>query len=179
MHDEYDQTPQEIAAPAEPDNKRRKFTLTEKLAAAYLQLATFDDDSQTLIPVICPHWAKTVSADKIVKVFERWHDKEHRVALGLGGTNHPVNVQFMTRLDHQTVKTPADRKAMAKADRIAEKHAAARAKAEEFTKRLLAPSAKPERPKKKPQWKPMPGTKASNWKHCMNGTWERRDREKR
>lgn len=158
---------QDAPAPV-ADTKRRALTKTEKLAAVICSMTVADTATGTLIPLIDPAWAKTVTAKAIVAVFERWHDWDHRNPLGLTGTNHPTNIDPLPRAYHQAVKTPADLAAIAKAKRLA-------AEQEAFRQRLLARhqgEEPPPRPKRKSR--PMPGTKASGWKHRVDGEWERR-----
>lgn len=170
---EYDQTVDDIPMPS-ADTKRRKLTLTERLAATLCQLKRIDPTTGRPIPVIDPEWAKAHSAKEIVDAFEKWHDWDHKIALELNGTNHPSNIAPLTRLHHETVKTPADLTAIAKAKRLARKNAGVTAKQLQFRADLLRPEAKVEQPRVKKKARPMPGTKRSGWKHCMDGNWEKR-----
>lgn len=163
------QEPPAVAAPV-ADAKRRALNKTEKLAAVICSMTVADPIEGTLIPLINPAWAKTVTAKEIVAVFERWHDWDHRVPLGMTGTNHPTNIDPLPRHTHETVKTPADLAAIAKAKRLAAEQAA-------FRQRLLARHQGEEPPPKpKRKSRPMPGTKASGYRHRIDGTWERRER---
>ena len=161
MRDDFDQSPQEIV----PDVRRRKLSKTDKLAALYLTMTVPLDDG-TCIPFLLPEAAKRMTATEIVAVYERWHDWDHLAALGAGGSNHPLNLRPLDRHTHRTVKTPEDQARIAKAKRLEAKHAAVRAK-------LLArePRERKQAPRKA---KPLPGTKASGWRHRMDGVWERR-----
>lgn len=109
-------------------------------------------------------------------MFERWHRWDHRIPLGIDGTNHPTNIDPLPRLQHEAVKTPLDLKAIAKSKRLQRKNAGVTAKQLEFRSMLLAPAPREavERPKRKGA--AMPGTKASNWKHSLDGTWSRREK---
>lgn len=152
------------------DRRRRKLTLTERLAAMICHLTVIvDDETGAKVPLIDPQWAKMHSAKDIVAVFQRWHQWDHRIALELNGTNHPTNIDPLPLLTHQTQKTPRDQTAIAKARRIT-------AAQEEFRRRLLAKAGNEDPPPatRKPKWRPLPGTKASGWKHGMDGTWSRR-----
>lgn len=163
MRNDYDQSPQEIV----PDIRRRTLSKTDKLAALYLTMTVPLDDG-TCVPFIAPAAAKRMTAIEIVATYERWHDWDHLAALGAGGSNHPSNLRPLDRHTHQTVKTPADQAKIAKAKRLDAKHAAVRTK-------LLArePRERKQVPRKA---KPMPGTKASGWRHRMDGIWERREK---
>lgn len=50
------------------------------------------------------------------------YEIEHRVALGLGGSNDPDNLGATHKLCHRLHKTPLDRKMMARADRARKRH---------------------------------------------------------
>lgn len=166
---EFDQSVPECVGPA-PDAKRRKLTLTDKLAATYLKMTTFvDTEAGLMVPVICPEWAKTRTAKEIVTVFDRWREWDHAIALGIGGTNHPANLFPLTKHEHQTVKTPADRPKIDKTRRLTEAQ-------EAFRSLLLAKTGRAERVQVPRKSKPMPGTKASGWRHRVNGIWERREK---
>lgn len=77
---------------------------------------------------------------------------DHRIPDALGGDNSLENCVVMRTRCHLTKTTTRDVPAIAKAVRISEKNAGVR----------------------KRKGKPMPGTKASGWKHKISGDWERR-----
>jgi hypothetical protein len=151
-------------APRKAPNK------TEKIAALLLRLYTADPETGAPIPVIDPEWAKTVSAATIVARFERWHEWDHGTARGLGGAHHPANLAPLDRLTHETVKTPADIRAIRRADRLSDEQI-------RFRRTILAKTAGEQRPAPKPRKSaPMPGTRASPWKHRLDGQWIRREK---
>jgi len=78
-----------------------------------------------------------------------WH-VEHVTARGLGGGDDEDNVRIAHRDCHKP-KTEWDVRRMRKADRCAKAAAGIKRKG-----------------------RPLPGTKASGWKHRINGDWERR-----
>lgn len=164
--DDFDQS---IPPPSAPlDNQRRRLTLTDKLAAAVLKMTVcVDTDLGLVVPVIDPDWARSRTAKEIVTAFERWRDWDHGIALGLGGSNHPANLSPLPRLEHQTVKTPADRTRIAKVSRLTAAQEAMRAK-------LMTKAGRPARVQTPKKAAPLPGTKASGWRHRMDGVWERR-----
>ena len=171
--DDIDQTAQDVC-PAPADTQRRKLNPTERLAATILQLKRADPLTGLMIPIIDWQWSRTKTPKEIVATFERWHRWDHFAALELGGTNHPSNVEPLPRLEHEAVKTPQDIKKIAKKRRITAAQA-------ECRKAMLRPNPQPEpakrsKPKAKIPSRPMNGTRASNWKHRMDGTWERRPR---
>lgn len=154
-----------------PDVPPRKApNKTEKIAALLLRLYTADPETGAAIPVICPEWAKTVDAATIVARFERWHEWDHGTARALGGSNHPKNLAPLNRLTHETEKTPADIKAIRRADRLSEEQI-------RFRRMLLAKTVGAPVPAPKPRKSaPMPGTRASGWKHRVDGQWVRREK---
>jgi len=82
---------------------------------------------------------------------ERW-ELDHVLPLALGGKDAPDNLAPCCEWCHKS-KSLADLGRIRKADRQSKFHAG-------------------ERHRRKSR--PMPGSKASNWKHRMDGQWERR-----
>ena len=78
---------------------------------------------------------------------------DHVLPLGLGGESTLDNCRVRC-LNCDLPKTSADISQIAKAKRQQNKHAGI---------------------KTRPKGRPMPGTKASGWKHKMSGGWERRE----
>lgn len=88
-----------------PDaTKRKKFSLAEKLAACLLRMA--GPDGGPLVPG---------GKDMTVKEINASVAFDHAIALDLGGSNHPSNIQPLPRRYHETVKTPADQTKIIKA----------------------------------------------------------------
>lgn len=160
--DDLDQSPVEIA----PATKRKAPSLREKLAAAYCKVVVPLDDG-TFVRFFHPLAAQRLSAEEIIERFERWHHWDHHIPLATGGAHHPANLQPLTRHYHQKIKTPKDLADIAKGRRIS-------AAQEEMRRILLAKAGREEKPKPKKKARPMPGTKASGWRHRMSGEWERR-----
>lgn len=80
---------------------------------------------------------------------EKWI-VEHKIALGLGGEDTDENCGPAHEICRRE-KDKDDVKAIAKAKRVKAKHIGARRAS-----------------------RPMPGAKASGWRHRIDGTWERR-----
>ena len=138
---------------------RRALTRTERYAALIVNTLGVDRE-----------WAKDQTPAEIVAAFEARIAHDHRIPLALGGTNHPTNIDHLARRFHTSVKTPDDLSAIAKAKRIAKAQA-------EFRTAVLAknePVARPATPRRR---RPFPGSKASGWKHRMDGVWQRRERK--
>jgi 5-methylcytosine-specific restriction protein A len=81
---------------------------------------------------------------------EKW-DVEHRKPLWLGGADDESNMSPAHTRCH-TPKTGAEAGHRAKCDRIRAAHLGIKRK----------------------KSRPLPGTRASGWKHKLDGTWERR-----
>lgn len=162
--DDIDQTVPEITEPP----KRKAPTLRERLAAAYCKVVV-PVDGAGMVRFFDPYVAKTMTAEEIIERFERWHHWDHQIPLGLDGAHHPANLQPLTRHYHQTIKTPKDLADIAKSKRIS-------AAQEEMRRILLSKAGREPRPAPKRKAKPMPGTKASKWKHKMDNTWVRREK---
>ncbi len=82
---------------------------------------------------------------------EQWQT-DHAVALANGGENCESNLRTLL-VEHHKVKSASD---------VAEKA------------RVYKTRTKHNGIKRKPKGRPMMGTKASGWKHKVNGEWERR-----
>jgi 5-methylcytosine-specific restriction enzyme A len=95
------------------------------------------------------NWICYLSGQKIDPIRDRY-EIEHVIPLAGGGTDDDENCRPVLASAH-IEKTKADLARIAKGKRIEQKHKGAKR-----TKR------------------PMPGSRASGWKHRMNGEWERR-----
>ena len=95
-------------------------------------------------------WICYLTGAKIDPVRDRW-EIEHVIPLAGGGTDDDENCRPVLASAHLE-KTKADVARIAKGKRIADKHFGSKAR----------------------KSRPMPGTKASGWKHKMDRSWERR-----
>ncbi|MBO6755431.1 MAG: HNH endonuclease [Roseibium sp.] len=85
-----------------------------------------------------------------IRAGDPW-DLDHTIALINGGKNEEDNLRPVLKDEHKA-KTADDIAEKAKVDRMRKKHLGIR----------------------KPKGRPLPGTKASGWKHKMSGEWVRR-----
>lgn len=142
--------------------KRKDPTLKERLACFVLTMRVEEDGK--LVPLIDPEHAKSMSVGEILSHVEFDHDK----FVAWGGSNHPSNLTPRPVLEHRVKTSTVDIPKIAKAKRIS-------AKEEAFRRRMLAKVGKAEAPPpERRKGRPMPGSKASPFKHRMNGEWVRR-----
>ncbi len=78
---------------------------------------------------------------------------DHILARELGGDDDWVNLRLLAVKCHRAVRTPADRKLIAKSDSVRARHDGTKA----------------------PPKRPLPGSRASGWKQKVGGGWVRRD----
>jgi hypothetical protein len=141
-------------------------TMTEKLAAAFLEIQRLKGD-----PIPRQH-AKAMSAEQICRLTDCDHDPVRvETAMALGWTvtaiNHPTNLDFKFRPAHRVKTATRDMPEIAKGRRIT----AAQAK---YRANLLAKANGEPAPRHKRKSRPMPGGKDSGWKQTMSGKWVRR-----
>jgi hypothetical protein len=86
--------------------KRKNPSLSEKLAAACLQLAPWGAGSR--------EEAKAMTAKEILARYEC----QHEVAVDHGGTNHPTNLTMMPKEQHRRITNEIDIRRIAKAKRL-------------------------------------------------------------
>jgi 5-methylcytosine-specific restriction protein A len=86
------------------------------------------------------------------KLFAGNVEYDHQLPCALGGDNSLENCLVLCRACHRTVKTPDDVRRIRKSDRQRDRAIGA-----------LTTTRNP-----------LPGSKASGWKHRMNGEWVRR-----
>lgn len=103
-------------------NRRKRISLTERYAAVICMLR--DDSGKTLFD---RDVAARLTAREIVAAFEYGREWDHYTPLAMGGTNHPVNLQPLTKDEHLT-KTRRDIATIAKSKRIKASTARHRAK---------------------------------------------------
>jgi len=107
---------------------RKTPNMTEKLAAALLQQLRFVDGQ--FRPIIDYKRAKTMTPEQIISEFECDH---YPMSVFMGGTNHPSNLQWLTKEEHKHKTNSLDRETHNKVRRNAKKKAkAAVKKAEEL-----------------------------------------------
>jgi 5-methylcytosine-specific restriction protein A len=104
----------------------------------------------------CPICTRELQPGKIVR--------EHWKPIWAGGANRESNLRLVCTIPCARDKTRGEAKQRAKADRCLTKHLG------------LKPPKKRSGVHRAPKRRPMPGTKASGWKHKLDGTWERRER---
>lgn len=142
--------------------KRKRPTLTERLAATLLEMRYADGS-----PVIDREAAKTMTAKEICSKFEF----DHAVHVAINGSNHPSNLTARSIAEHAVKTAKTDIPQIAKTKRIT-------AEQEQFRRRLLSKTEDhtpaPARKKNKIKSRPMDGTIASGRKKKMNGTVVRR-----
>ena len=152
--------------------KRKPPTLSEKLAAALMQLSTYveRDGKMVLVPLVDREAIKAIddpakAADAVLAMFETDHDP---IPVALGGTNHPANLTHRIKAGHRHKTAKKDVPAIAKVKRLS-------ADAEVFRAKILAKASgsATNRPTSWPS-RPMPGTKASGQCKRMNGKVEAR-----
>lgn len=131
---------------------RKKITLTEKVAAMLCLMPPRADGSPLIPAEVRAKGAKAIAAYPL-----HW---DHIIARGLCGTDTFDNYRPLAVEDHRP-KTKADKKAMAHNARL-----------QAQTEQLPQPTAQP----KQRKWgsRPMPGSKASGFRHRMDGKWEKR-----
>ena len=153
--------------------KRKPPTLSEKLAAALMQLSTYAerDGRMVLVPIVDREAIKAIddpakAADSVRAMFECDHDP---IPVALGGTNHPANLTHRIKAGHRHKTAKKDVPAIAKVKRLSEEQIAFRARlasayesagAHELASRFRS--------------RPMPGTKASGQRKRMSGKVEKR-----
>ena len=138
--------------------KRKRPTLTERLAATLLEMKYADGK-----PVIDREAAKAMTAKEICAQFEF----DHTVHVAIGGGNSPSNLTPRPIAEHAVKTAKTDIPQIAKTKRIT-------AEQEQFRRRLLSktedqPPAQRAK-KQKIKSRPMDGTIASGRKKKMNGT---------
>ena len=152
--------------------KRKPPTLSEKLAAALMQLSTYAkrDGRMVLVPIVDREAIKAIddpakAADAVLAMFECDHDP---IPVALGGTNHPANLTHRIKAGHRDKTAKKDVPAIAKVKRLG-------ADAEAFRAKILA-KASGSATDGLTSWssRPMPGTKASGQRKRMNGKVEAR-----
>jgi hypothetical protein len=85
-------------------NRRKQPNLKEKLAACLLQLLEHRDGRwQTKIDRA---WAKDKTPEEIIARFECDH---YPMSVFMGGTNHPTNLQWLTKEEHKEKTLGPDR----------------------------------------------------------------------
>lgn len=159
------------------DKKRKNPTMQEKLAATLLQLKRVDADGN-LAPIIDREWAKTKTAKEICAGFDFDH---WPVAVSLGGTNHPTNLDPKLRATHRKKTSTQDAKINAKIRRSLKEQKFVVQWPEDFEPpdmdiAVVHKSAIPT--KKKWPSPPMAGTVASGLKKSMSGKVSKRERGK-
>jgi hypothetical protein len=157
--------------------KRKQPTKDEKLAATLLSLVQLDPATGTLVPLIDRELAKTMEPAQIINAFEFDH---WPVAVALGGTNHPTNLQPRLTQEHREKTAKRDAGEIARVRRYLKKRAKlneAQRKFQEATRRMLIPEIETrETGTRKTKWpkQTIPGSKASGWKRPMRGKALRR-----
>ena len=146
---------------------RRQPSLSDKLAAVLLLLRR--SDGKPLIPEIVRKAGK-----EAILAHVRW---DHIIARALQGADRFDNYQPLEVIEH-VLKTRSDMSRVRRQDNIT--------KAQEEARRRLLARTLPEDRAPLPgdrngrqrsnlgRSRPMPGSKASGYRHRMNGTWERR-----
>jgi len=124
------------------DDRRRKLNLTEKLASVLINGVTRGDGT----PVIDREKSKGMSANEIVREFERQFDLDHIAPLKGGGTNHPANLQYLEKEAHKHKTNKIDQPRIAKGKRLERKH-------NEFRSKLLSKGDDECQSKPKPRFK--------------------------
>lgn len=154
-------------------SKRKDPNLTEKLAAFVLTMRVQDEETGELVPFIDRAAAKQMTAAQLVSLVNFDHHPmrvERALELGLPPEeyNHPTNLDPLPIMAHRVKTATKDIPEIAKGERLSTAQ-------EEFRQRMLAKSGQAEAPPERPRkGKPMPGGRASPYKHRMNGQWVRR-----
>jgi hypothetical protein len=138
--------------------QRKPPRMIEKLASALLELKCINNDGH-LVPIIDRQAAKQMTAEQIVAQFELDH---WPVPVAFGGSNHPTNLHWKTKMQHREKTAKIDIPAIAKSKRLSKSHADHKSVMDGVTV------------EKKKRSLPMPGTKASGLKKKLNGSVERR-----
>ena len=144
---------------------RKRPTLTEKLAATLCQMVRFDEAGRA-VPVIPHEEAKRMTPAGVLRLF----DFDHAVVPHAeGGGNEHWNLVPRLRDEHREKTAKVDVPRIAKNKRLRASQAA-------FTEVMEAKAGRAETPATKPRGgRPMPGSKASQFKRKFDGRVERRE----